>query len=94
MTAKKIQVFETSPEQLVGEIIQGFSKEIASLKNEFQPKTPEDLLTRKETKELLKIDLSTLWSWTKKGKLKSYGIGHRIYYKRSEIEQNLTPINF
>ena len=92
--SKKIQVYEISTDQLVGEIIQGFSKEITSLKNEFQPKKPEEYLTRKEVKELLKIDLSTLWAWTQKGKLKSYGIGNRIYYKRSEIEQNLTPINF
>lgn len=56
MTVKKIQLFETSPEQLVGEIIQGFSKEIASLKTDFQPKEPEQYLTRKEVKDLLKID--------------------------------------
>lgn len=91
---KGIILQDTSPEQIVGEIVQGVKDEIASLKKEFQPKTPEDFLTRKETKELLKIDLSTLWAWTKKGKLKSYGIGNRIYYKRSEIEQTLTPINF
>ena len=87
-------IFETSPQLIVDEILQGFNKEIASLKNSFQPKEPEEFLTRKEAKELLKIDLSTLWAWTKRGKLKSYGIGNRIYYKRSEIEQNLTPINF
>ena len=92
--SKGIILQDTSPEQMVGEIVQGVKEEIASLKKSFQPKEPEDFLTRKETKELLKIDLSTLWAWTKKGKLKSYGIGNRIYYKRSEIEQNITPINF
>ena len=92
--SKGIILQDTSPEQIVGEIVQGVKEEIASLKKSFQPKEPEDLLTRKEAKELLKIDLSTLWAWTKRGKLKSYGIGNRIYYKRSEIEQNLTPINF
>jgi len=87
-------IFETSPDQMIGEILDGVKNEIVSLKNEFQPKQPEQYLTRKEVKELLKIDLSTLWSWTKRGKLKSYGIGNRIYYKRSEIEENLIPINF
>ena len=91
--ANGIILQETSPESLVGEIMQEVRKEIASLKVEFQPKIPEDLLTRKETKDFLKIDLSTLWSWTKRGKLKAYGIGNRVYYKRSEIEANLTPIN-
>jgi hypothetical protein len=94
MTARKIQIFETSPEQIIAEILCGVSKEIESLKNEFQPKQPEQYLTRNEVKDLLKIDLSTLWSWTRRGKLKSYGIGNRIYYKRSEIENNLIPIDF
>ena len=86
-------IFETSPQLIVDEILQGFNKEIASLKTEFQPKEPEEYLSRIEVKNLLKIDLSTLWSWTKKGKLKAYGIGNRVYYKRSEIEANLIPIN-
>jgi hypothetical protein len=29
-----------------------------------------------------KIDSSTLWAWTKNGKLKVYGIANRRYYKR------------
>ncbi|MDR7208408.1 helix-turn-helix domain-containing protein [Flavobacterium piscis] len=45
----------------------------------------EELLTREETYKLLKIDSSTLWAWTKKGKIKAYGIANRRYYKRSEI---------
>lgn len=49
----------------------------------------EELLTREETCKLLKIDSSTLWSWTNKGKLICYGIGNRRYYKRSEILEAL-----
>ncbi len=45
----------------------------------------EELLTREETYKLLKIDSSTLWAWTKKGKINAYGIANRRYYKRSEI---------
>lgn len=93
MTAKRIQIFETSPEQIIGEIAQCVKDEISSLKNEFQPKEPEEYLSRNEVKNLLKIDLSTLWSWTKKGKLQAYGIGNRVYYKRTEIDKNLIPIN-
>ncbi|MEH6538100.1 MAG: helix-turn-helix domain-containing protein [Psychroserpens sp.] len=50
---------------------------------------PDTLMTRKETVEYLKIDSSTLWSWTKKGKIKCYGIGNRRYYKRSDIDKAL-----
>ncbi|MBN9292811.1 MAG: helix-turn-helix domain-containing protein [Flavobacteriia bacterium] len=68
---------------------------IEELKKSYEPKKPEEYLTRDEVVTLLKINLSTLWSWTKKGKLTSYGIkgeGNRIYYKRSEIESALVKL--
>lgn len=45
----------------------------------------KELLTRKQTAELLNINSATLWRYTKKGKLISHGIGGRVYYKRSEV---------
>lgn len=51
---------------------------------------PEKLLTRQETAELLKISLTSLWKWTDKGKLRSYGLGNRRYYKKSEVLESLT----
>ena len=54
----------------------------------------KEILTRKEVAELLSIDLSTLWSWTKKGNLKAYGIGNKVFYKYSEILQEaLVPLH-
>ncbi|RKN83348.1 helix-turn-helix domain-containing protein [Ulvibacterium marinum] len=50
-----------------------------------------ELLTRSETCELLKIDSSTLWHWTNSGKVKAHGIGSRRYYKKSELLEALTP---
>lgn len=41
------------------------------------------LLTRQETAELLKISLTSLWKWTDSGKLRSYGLGNRRYYKKN-----------
>lgn len=52
----------------------------------------DDLLTRDEACKFLKIDSSTLWAWTNKGKVKAYGIGNRRYYKRSELIEALTPL--
>ncbi|MDX8339389.1 helix-turn-helix domain-containing protein [Draconibacterium sp. IB214405] len=63
------------------------------VKRQFQPKEPEEYLTRNEVKDLLKVDLSTIHNWTKRGKLKAYGIGNRVYYKRSEVEQAIKPLN-
>lgn len=61
------------------------------LKHSLSKDDPDELLTREETCGLLKIDPSTLWHWTKKGKVKCYGIGHRRYYKRNEIMECLIP---
>ena len=51
-----------------------------------------DLLTRKDVASYFQIDLGTVHNWTNKGYLKSYGIGRRVYYKRSEVEDALTPL--
>jgi predicted site-specific integrase-resolvase len=57
-------------------------------------KQHKEILTRKETAELLNINLSTLWSWSKAGKLTSYGLGNKVFYKYSEIlEKSLIKLN-
>jgi excisionase family DNA binding protein len=66
---------------------------LADLKEYFEPKEPVELMTRNDVAEYLKVDLSTLWNWTNKGKLTAYGIGARVYYKRNEIEQCLIKFN-
>lgn len=58
--------------------------EIISQKHEPQPEAKE-LLTRKETAELLSVNIATIWRWTNAGKLIQYGISGRTYYKRSEV---------
>lgn len=64
---------------------------IQELHNEIQAKgDSEELLTREQTCKFLKVDSSTLWAWTNKGKVKAYGIGARRYYKRSELMECLT----
>ena len=52
----------------------------------------EELMTRKQTYEFLKINSSTLWAWTNKGKVKAYAISNRRYYKRSELISALRPL--
>ncbi len=59
-----------------------------------QPTTTEDnLLSRDEVCALLNISKTTLNTRTKDGKLKSYAIGNRVLYKRSEVLAALCPIN-
>ena len=64
---------------------------IQELQKELQTKdNSEELMTREETCQFLKIDSSTLWAWTNQKKVKAYGIGARRYYKRSELLECLT----
>ncbi|MFO0323126.1 MAG: helix-turn-helix domain-containing protein [Bacteroidota bacterium] len=79
---------EVSPEQITN-LFEGLQNQLTELKTSFQPVKPTELLTRNEVSELLKCDLSTLHNWVKKGKLVPYGIGSRIYFKRTDIENAL-----
>jgi hypothetical protein len=72
--------------QIIKEIIQDELKEVSK---QPQEKDSEILLTRKETCDFLKIDSSTLWSWTNKGKIACYGIGNRRYYKKEDLINSL-----
>ncbi|MDD1524163.1 helix-turn-helix domain-containing protein [Riemerella anatipestifer] len=85
-----IQFIGTNPNELIKAISNAIVPELEQrLSKQFQPKEPTTYLTRKEVKEMLSIDLSTLNRWTKDGKLKAYGMGNRVYYKRSEVEETL-----
>ena len=56
-------------------------------------KQPEnDLLTRAEVSKLLSINFTSIWKHTRSGKLKSYGIGNRVFYKRSEVLEAVKPL--
>ena len=55
--------------------------------------TENDLLTREEVCKLLSINKTTLWKHTKSGKLKSLGLGNRVYYKRNQVLEAVQPLN-
>jgi len=91
---QQIQFIGIAPEEQVQSIVNSFKRELQSLKEHFQPKEPTEYISRKETSEMLGVNLSTLHKWTREGKLTSYGLGGRVWYKRHEIEASLTQINF
>ncbi len=70
-------------------LVDKLEKRIATL---ISAQNDEELLTREETVKLLKIDSSTLWHWTNKGKVSAYGIASRRYYKRGEIMKALVEL--
>ncbi|MCR8667949.1 helix-turn-helix domain-containing protein [Aestuariibaculum sp. M13] len=87
--------FEDLPEAmtLLLSKVEKLEDELKTLKEHFQPKEPLELMSVKETADFFKVGTSTLWRWNKMGKLKAYGVGYRVYYKRKEIEEALILIN-
>lgn len=49
-----------------------------------------ELLNREQVCKMLSINKTTLWKYTKMGKLISYGMGNRVLYKRNEVLECLT----
>ena len=87
-----IQLINVTENELVELFSERIKKEVEEIKKSFQPKEPETYMTRNEVTEYLHINLSTLYHWTKKGKLQAYGIGNRVYYKRSDVEAAFKPL--
>lgn len=82
-----------SPGDIVDLIDKKLEERLKAFHNDTgRQKFEEELLTIEQTTKFLKIDQSTLWRWTKKGKVKAYSIGGKRYYKRSEILESLTPV--
>lgn len=52
-----------------------------------------ELMTRDEVCKMLSFNKTSLWKHTRSGKLKSYGIGNRVLYKRSEVLQAVKPLS-
>ena len=86
-----IIIYELTFEQFTA-IIEGLRNQLTELQQKFEPKTPVEFLTRSEVAEMFKCDLSTIHNWTKKKKLNPYGIGNRVYYKRTEVEAALKQL--
>jgi helix-turn-helix protein len=95
MNEKVNLVFESiSIEDLKELIKDGVSKSYFKLTADLRDKyEKEDLMTRSDTAKFLKINLSTLYYWTKKGLINCYGIANRRYYKKSEVLERLNLLN-
>lgn len=81
-----------STEDLSKLIEDSVKSQLKDFKENFQTNKSDELLTRKQTCDFLQIDSSSLWAWSKKGKVIAYGIGNRRYYKKSELLESLQQI--
>jgi len=89
VTITQIENLEASK---IVECFKALESQIKELRREYQPKQPTKLMTRSEVKDFFSITLLTVTNWTKKGILKPYKVGNRVYYKRAEIEAVLVAI--
>ena len=82
----QIETSETTLDQLVARVV-------SELKNELKQATfTEQYLTKEEVSKLLKISLSTINNWCKRGILQPYQNGGRVYFKASDIESSMIKL--
>jgi len=92
MQVSQILLQNLDSEQLAKLINESVKSQFADFKKGFNGFESDELLTREQTCKLLQIDQSTLYHWTKKGKVTAYGIANRRYYKKSELLNSLQPL--
>ncbi|MGK4566765.1 helix-turn-helix domain-containing protein [Flavobacterium sp. 3HN19-14] len=88
-----VQFIQTTPEELQNEISAGIKSQLDDFLKNFTPKQPNEYLTRQEVAKMFNVDLSTIHNWCKNKKLKPLGLGSRVYFLRSDIEESLKPLN-
>ncbi|WP_425636044.1 helix-turn-helix domain-containing protein [Algoriphagus yeomjeoni] len=94
MYSQTIQITQLTPEQFEEVIKKVVKSQFESLLKEIPlEQKKDDYLTRKQISLLFQVPYSTIHNWCKKGKLKPYGIGNRVYFLRSDIEKALIPLN-
>ena len=87
---KSIQLIGIDYDDFKNEVAEEVRKAVDQTKP--QPEPLEIYHTRKETAERLRVDLSTLAAWTKKGLIQSVGIGGRVYFTETAIQKAITDL--
>lgn len=83
-----VQLITLTPEQLSQMITLSIREELQKFQSVMGEKSNEkDLMTRKEVCDYLQCCNTSLWTWTKNGKIKATKIGKKkIMYQRSDVE--------
>jgi excisionase family DNA binding protein len=89
---EQVQIISVNPEDLKNAIIQEVKNELDALKLHLQPQQQTKYLTRLEVCKLINVTLVTLHTWNKNGKLKAYGIGGRVLYRKEDIENAIIKL--
>ncbi len=77
-------------DEIISMIKEAFNTELAEILNKQEKESDYDqLLSRKEVAELLKVSLVTVSKYQKQGRLIFYRIGWHVYFKKGDIMQAL-----
>ena len=81
-------MIQISPEQLSQMIISGIKEELQKFQSVSGEKSNnKDLMTRKEVCDYLQCSETSLWDWTKKGKIIATKVGKRkVLYRKKDID--------
>jgi hypothetical protein len=90
---RKSSLNQFNTDQLQPETINALIAQVQELSKNLQPKEPEEYLTRLDVAKLCKVSISTVSNWKNDGVITAYGMGGRVYYKRSEIDKAMIKIN-
>ena len=92
MLEKKVLINEVTADELADMVADKMIVKMEKYIQDYLDHRSDYLLTRNEAAEFLNIDISTLYLWVKKGKINSYGIGNRRYFKKQEVIDALVKV--
>ena len=81
-------LIQISPEQLSQMIISGIREELQKFQSVSGEKSNnKDLMTRKEVCDYLQCSQTSLWAWTKNGKIRATKVGKKkVLYRKKDVD--------
>ena len=81
-------LIQISPEQLSEMIISGIREELQKFQSVSGEKSNnKDLMTRNEVCDYLQCSQTSLWDWTRKGKISATKVGKRkVLYRKKDVD--------
>ena len=81
-------LIQISPEQLSQMIISGIKEELQKFQSVSGEKSNnKDLMTRKEVCDYLQCSQTSLWDWTRKGKIIATKVGKKkVLYRKNDVD--------
>ena len=92
---KKVTFIETDPEEIINAINQYSERKFQEMEERFKNIGQQQIyLTRRDVANLLKVNISTIHNYSKKGILKPLQIGGKVLFARKDIDDSIERLNF